>query len=82
MYKDEKGRSLTEASHSMVAAFFMSGKQDYLKMLNRRVAKAIRRYKISNLLKISFCIIAQAMSETRKGDTRIPSSKKGGEAAT
>ena len=45
----------------------MSGKQDYLKMLNRRVAKAIRRYKISNLLKISFCIIAQAMSETRKG---------------
>ena len=52
MYKDEKGRSLPEASHSMVAAFFMSGKQDYLKMLTRRVAKAIRRYKISNLLMI------------------------------
>ena len=30
----------------------MSGKQDYLKMLTRRVAKAIRRYKISNLLMI------------------------------
>ena len=48
----------------------MSGKQDYLKMLTRRVAKAIRRYKISNLPMISFCIIAQAMSETRKGDMK------------
>ena len=69
MYKDEKGRSLTEASHSMVAAFFMSGKQDYLKML-REGGKSNQKIQDSNLLQISFCIIAQAMSETRKGDVK------------
>ena len=52
MYKDEKGRSLTEASHSMVAAFFMSGKQDYLKMLREGGGKSNQKIQDSNLLMI------------------------------